>query len=129
MHYFLRNHRMNVKILYFFIRPCVLIRTTIQWKCGVAFLQGFGWGSSAHNLTSVQFGLCTILHNDCENLIIRKTFFNVPLYKKIINETVRTQTEHEYSMRKQSDRLMQMCKPCVHLADVFGQTQAYVCVR
>ncbi len=37
MHYFLRNHGINVKIRRFSIKLCVLSRTTVQWKCGVAF--------------------------------------------------------------------------------------------
>ncbi len=37
MHYFLRNHGINVKIHNFFIGLCVLSRTTVQQKCSVAF--------------------------------------------------------------------------------------------
>ncbi len=50
MYHFLRNHGMNVKIHHFSIRLCVLSRTTVQQKCGVAFLHSWlyikgGFGS------------------------------------------------------------------------------------
>ncbi len=41
MHNFLRNHGMNVKIRGFSIMLCELSRTTVQQKCGVAFLHSW----------------------------------------------------------------------------------------
>ncbi len=41
MHYFLRNRGMNVKIHHFSVRLCVLSQTTVQQKCGVAFLHSW----------------------------------------------------------------------------------------
>ncbi len=38
MHYFLRNHGMNVKIHNFSIRLCVLSQTKVQCKCGTHYL-------------------------------------------------------------------------------------------
>ncbi len=56
MHYFLRNHGMNVKIHNFSLRLCVLNRTTVQRKCGVVCLHSWLYTLGAFDFSHTRLG-------------------------------------------------------------------------
>ncbi len=92
MHYFLRNHRMNVKIHHFSIRLCVLSRTTVQQKCGVAFLHS--WLLTLGGLGTTQQHLDQVANRD-------QVVFNEPLHGTSFT-TDRTQSDLLHRIQESS---------------------------
>ncbi len=74
MHYSLRNHRMNIKIRHFSIMLCVLSRTRIQRKYGVAILHSWfyilgGFGST-HWILQVTCSCLINWRDSCRVIIL-----------------------------------------------------------